>query len=175
MPKKIGSQIPQRGSWKSGPDHRIAFQYSPSSINRISAWSKLTVMLCPKCRGLVDDASPFCYYCGWRFRFPSFPIVPVMLWSPYAPLPNPAPLQSVQGPANQWNAMPTAVANQFAPQPEIFRKGREVSLVEMFCVKCKEKKIIPDDQTTIEKTAKGRNLLRATCPTCGTKMAKFTK
>ena len=71
--------------------------------------------------------------------------------------------------------MPTVEANQFASQPEIFRKGREVSLVEMFCVKCKEKKTIPDDQTTIEKTAKGRNLLRATCPTCGTKMAKFTK
>ncbi|HXX73031.1 MAG: DUF5679 domain-containing protein [Candidatus Bathyarchaeia archaeon] len=45
----------------------------------------------------------------------------------------------------------------------------------MFCVKCKEKKTVPDDQTTMEKTAKGRNMLRATCPTCGTKMTKFTK
>ena len=56
-----------------------------------------------------------------------------------------------------------------------FRKGRECSLAEMFCVKCKEKKTVPDDQTTMEKTAKGRNMLRATCPTCGTKMTKFTK
>jgi hypothetical protein len=53
--------------------------------------------------------------------------------------------------------------------------GREYSLAEMFCVKCKEKKTVPDDQTTLEKTAKGRNMLRATCPTCGTKMTKFTK
>jgi len=48
-------------------------------------------------------------------------------------------------------------------------------LAEMFCVKCKEKKTVPDDQTTMEKTAKGRNMLRAICPTCGTKMTKFTK
>lgn len=54
-------------------------------------------------------------------------------------------------------------------------QGREYSLAEMFCVKCKEKKTVPDDQTTMEKTAKGRNMLRATCPTCGTKMTKFTK
>jgi hypothetical protein len=71
--------------------------------------------------------------------------------------------------------MPTVIANQFAPQPEVFRKGREGSFVEMFCVKCKEKKTVPDDQTTMEKTAKGRNMLRAICPTCGTNMAKFTK
>jgi len=71
--------------------------------------------------------------------------------------------------------MPTVVANQFAPQPEVFRKEREGSLVEMFCVKCKEKKTVPDDQTTMEKTAKGRKMLRAVCPTCGTNMAKFTK
>jgi len=56
------------------------------------------------------------------------------------------------------------------------QKGEgNVSLAEMFCVKCKEKKTVPDDQTTMEKTAKGRNMLRATCPTCGTKMTKFTK
>jgi len=48
-------------------------------------------------------------------------------------------------------------------------------LAEMFCVKCKEKKTVPDDKTTMEKTAKGRNMLRAICPTCGTKMTKFTK
>ena len=49
------------------------------------------------------------------------------------------------------------------------------TLAEMFCVKCKEKKTVPDDKTTLEKTAKGRNMLRAICPTCGTKMTKFTK
>ncbi len=48
-------------------------------------------------------------------------------------------------------------------------------MVEMFCVKCKEKRTVPDDQTTMEKTAKGRNMLRGTCPVCGTKMTKFTK
>ena len=53
--------------------------------------------------------------------------------------------------------------------------GEGSSLAEMFCVKCKEKKTVPDDQTTMEKTAKGRNMMRAVCPTCGTKMTKFTK
>jgi hypothetical protein len=57
----------------------------------------------------------------------------------------------------------------------LFQKGRGCSLAEMFCVKCKEKKTVPDDQTTMEKTAKGRNMMRAICPTCGTKMTKFTK
>jgi hypothetical protein len=56
-----------------------------------------------------------------------------------------------------------------------FQQGEGNSLAEMFCVKCKEKKTVPDDQTTLEKTAKGRNMLRAVCPTCGTKMTKFTK
>jgi hypothetical protein len=56
-----------------------------------------------------------------------------------------------------------------------FQKGREYSLAEMFCVKCKQKRTVPDDQTTMEKTAKGRNMMRATCPVCGTKMTKFTK
>lgn len=41
----------------------------------------------------------------------------------------------------------------------LFQKGRGCSLAEMFCVKCKEKKTVPDDQTTMEKTAKGRNML----------------
>jgi len=57
----------------------------------------------------------------------------------------------------------------------LFDEGRECSLAEMFCVKCKQKRTVPDDQTTMEKTAKGRNMLRATCPVCGTKMTKFTK
>jgi len=48
-------------------------------------------------------------------------------------------------------------------------------LAEMFCVKCKQKRTVPDEQTTMEKTAKGRNMMRATCPVCGTKMTKFTK
>jgi ribosomal protein S27E len=72
--------------------------------------------------------------------------------------------------------MPTLAATELAPQPQEFRKEKvEGSFVEMFCVKCKKKKTVPDDQTTMEKTTKGRNMLRATCPTCGTKMAKFTK
>jgi predicted RNA-binding Zn-ribbon protein involved in translation (DUF1610 family) len=48
-------------------------------------------------------------------------------------------------------------------------------MVEMFCVKCKEKKTVQDDSVTKEKTAKGRNMIRAVCPTCGTKMVKFVK
>jgi RNase P subunit RPR2 len=53
--------------------------------------------------------------------------------------------------------------------------GREYQMVEMFCVKCKAKRTVPDDQVTHEKTAKGRSMIRATCPVCGTKMVKFTK
>ncbi len=56
-----------------------------------------------------------------------------------------------------------------------FTKGGKYSLAEMICVKCKEKKTVEDDKTTLEKTVKGRNMLRATCPTCGTRMTKFTK
>ncbi|MCJ7455679.1 DUF5679 domain-containing protein [Candidatus Bathyarchaeota archaeon] len=48
-------------------------------------------------------------------------------------------------------------------------------MVEMFCVKCKEKKTVADDSVTKEKTSKGRNMIRAVCPTCGTKMVKFVK
>jgi len=54
-------------------------------------------------------------------------------------------------------------------------QGRSMLMVEMFCVKCKEKKTVPDDSVTKEKTAKGRNMIRAVCPTCGTKMVKFVK
>jgi len=48
-------------------------------------------------------------------------------------------------------------------------------MAEMFCVKCKEKKTVPDDSVTKGKTKKGRNMIRAVCPTCGTKMVKFVK
>ena len=48
-------------------------------------------------------------------------------------------------------------------------------MAEMYCVKCKAKKTVHDSQTKLEKTVKGRNMLRAICPTCGTKMTKFTK
>ena len=48
-------------------------------------------------------------------------------------------------------------------------------MAEMYCVKCREKKTVHDHQTTMDKTTKGRNMMRAICPTCGTKMTKFTK
>lgn len=47
--------------------------------------------------------------------------------------------------------------------------------LEMFCVRCKERRTVRDDSVTKEKTARGRNVIRALCPTCGTKMAKFLK
>ena len=46
---------------------------------------------------------------------------------------------------------------------------------DMYCVKCREKKTVPDDQTTVEKTTRGRNMMRGVCPTCGTKMTRFVK
>lgn len=45
----------------------------------------------------------------------------------------------------------------------------------MFCVKCRKKVTVPDSAVTREKTKKGRPMLRAKCPSCGTNMAKFTK
>ncbi len=54
-------------------------------------------------------------------------------------------------------------------------RRRKNFMVDMYCVKCKEKKTVPDSATTKAKTVKGRNMLRAICPTCGTKMTKFTK
>jgi len=48
-------------------------------------------------------------------------------------------------------------------------------MVELFCVKCKQMKNVADDAVTKEKTAKGRNMIRAVCPVCGTKMVKFVE
>jgi len=48
-------------------------------------------------------------------------------------------------------------------------------LVEMFCVKCKKKMTVDDKNVKRETTSKGRPILKAVCPACGTKMTKFTK
>lgn len=48
-------------------------------------------------------------------------------------------------------------------------------MVEMFCVKCRKKVMVNDADTKKDTTSKGRAMLRAVCPVCGTKMAKFTK
>jgi hypothetical protein len=45
----------------------------------------------------------------------------------------------------------------------------------MYCVKCRKKVDVEDGVVTREKTSKGKPMLRAACPACGTKMAKFTK
>ena len=47
--------------------------------------------------------------------------------------------------------------------------------VEFWCIKCKTHRTMPANSVTIEKTAKGRNMARATCPWCLIKMAKFVK
>ena len=48
-------------------------------------------------------------------------------------------------------------------------------MVEMFCVKCKKKVTVNDVDVKRDTTAKGRAMLRAVCPVCGTNMTKFTK
>ncbi|MEM3507330.1 MAG: DUF5679 domain-containing protein [Candidatus Bathyarchaeia archaeon] len=45
----------------------------------------------------------------------------------------------------------------------------------MFCVKCKKKVEVDDNSVTKGVTKKGRAILKAICPNCGTKMTKFTK
>ncbi len=48
-------------------------------------------------------------------------------------------------------------------------------MAELFCVKCRQKVTVDDANVKKEKTVKGRNMIRATCPVCGTNMTKFTK
>ena len=56
------------------------------------------------------------------------------------------------------------------------RSNREaIRVIEMFCVKCKKKVTVDDKNVVRETTSKGRSMLRANCPNCNTKMAKFTK
>jgi Domain of unknown function (DUF5679) len=42
---------------------------------------------------------------------------------------------------------------------------------EAYCVKCRKKRQIKNG--TVEKTVKGRNVAKGTCPVCGTKVARF--
>jgi DNA-directed RNA polymerase subunit RPC12/RpoP len=46
--------------------------------------------------------------------------------------------------------------------------------MEFFCVKCRKKIEVSDKEVVIEDKG-NRRLLRAKCPECGTKMAKFGK
>ncbi len=54
-------------------------------------------------------------------------------------------------------------------------RGTSAMVQSMYCVKCKKKVNVEDSAVTKEKTSKGKPMLRAKCPGCGTKMAKFTK
>jgi len=46
--------------------------------------------------------------------------------------------------------------------------------MKFFCMKCKQKVEVVDTDVTSE-VKSNRKLLRAKCPNCGTKMAKFGK
>ena len=48
-------------------------------------------------------------------------------------------------------------------------------MAEMYCVKCRKKVTVDDGAVRRETTTKGRPILKAICPECGTKMTKFTK
>lgn len=45
--------------------------------------------------------------------------------------------------------------------------------MEGYCVKCRAKKTMKNPSKS--KTKNGRNLMRGSCPSCGTKMVKFVK
>lgn len=45
----------------------------------------------------------------------------------------------------------------------------------MYCVRCKEKKIINPSDVTLDVAKNGRPMMRAICPTCGAKMTMFSK
>ncbi|MEN4013770.1 MAG: DUF5679 domain-containing protein [Chloroflexota bacterium] len=42
---------------------------------------------------------------------------------------------------------------------------------EGYCVKCKQKRAIKNGK--VEKTAKGRPMVKGDCPVCGTKVTRF--
>ncbi len=56
-----------------------------------------------------------------------------------------------------------------------YDKRRLNRKMEMFCVKCRKKVSVDDNAVQKETTSKGRILLRATCPVCGSKITKFAK
>jgi len=45
----------------------------------------------------------------------------------------------------------------------------------MYCVKCRKTVEVEESAVTKENTSRGKPMLRARCPICGTKMARFTK
>jgi len=61
--------------------------------------------------------------------------------------------------------------------PEALKGGgrRRSDLIEMFCLRCREKVQLDEKDVSKETTAKGRPMLRAKCPKCGAKMTKFVK
>ena len=42
---------------------------------------------------------------------------------------------------------------------------------EGYCVKCREKRTVKEGK--VEKTAKGRSMVKGTCPVCGTTVTRF--
>ena len=51
----------------------------------------------------------------------------------------------------------------------------EVSMEKFRCFRCRDSRLVPREETTIEVTRNGRYRLVAACPVCGYKMGKFTK
>jgi hypothetical protein len=50
--------------------------------------------------------------------------------------------------------------------------NKEITMeFEGYCVKCRQKQTIKDG--VVEKTAKGREVAKGTCPKCGTKVNRF--
>lgn len=50
-------------------------------------------------------------------------------------------------------------------------KGEVAMDFEGYCVKCRQKRTIK--QGKVEKTAKGRTMVKGTCPVCGTTVTRF--
>ena len=57
---------------------------------------------------------------------------------------------------------------------ELYYIIMEEKIMDFFCMKCKKKVVVADSDVTSE-VRSNRKLLRAKCPNCGTKMAKFGK
>ena len=54
---------------------------------------------------------------------------------------------------------------------EMFKERRFKMEFEGYCVKCRKKRTVKEGK--VGKTAKGRSMVKGTCPVCGTAVTRF--
>ncbi|GAB4110358.1 MAG: hypothetical protein Fur005_01800 [Roseiflexaceae bacterium] len=74
---------------------------------------------------------------------------------PHAAAPEPEPVVAVPVP----------------PAPPVLAPAEADLVVEAYCVRCKERRLMENPEETI--TANGRHAMRGSCPLCGAKLFRF--